>query len=186
MITSQRDHGEYNWKSLPQRSFHHRILPRLCVYSPFGERCKSLHEPRAKGFTDSWLRHTKFPLCNKALDLDTVPYIDHLQSVTSEIIHHGNPMGVNLSSKLRTDQFEDFYQRITNSCDGIGVLNMKIAGTFLADSPKSLLKFTPTHTYLGQICSVQSKCFAVSLTLEDEVCSLQEIPFSLSLVCLDV
>ena len=107
-----------------------------------------------------------------------MPYIDHLQSVTSEIIHHGNPMGVNLSSKLCTDHFDDFYKRITNSCDGLDVLAMKIARIFLADSPQSLLQFTPTHSYLGQICSVQSKCFAVSSALEDELFSLQEIPFA--------
>jgi hypothetical protein len=167
----------------PQHTFafivstHHSQM--LCN-SPFGVRCKAIHDPGAKGPAESWLRHTKFPLCSKVLNLDSVPYIDHRHTITSELIHEGNPMGIDLVKESLEDQFDAFYKRVTNNCEGIDILAMTMAAVFLNDSSENLLKYNPTHSYLGQACSVESKVFLVRFSMDSGAFSVHEIPLILN------
>jgi len=78
------------------------------------------------------------------------------------------------------DQFEAFYNRVTNYCGGMDILAMKIASVFLQDPPEKLLKYNPTHSYLGQACSVESKVFLVHFSVDSGTFSVHEIPTMLS------
>lgn len=105
-----------------------------------------------------------------------MPYIDHLHTITSEVIHDGNPIGINITEDSLEDQFDAFYKRITNSFVCIDFLYMKIASEFLNNSPENLLSYKPTHTYLGQVCSVESKGFKLLFSEDSGILSIHEIP----------
>jgi hypothetical protein len=85
---------------------------------------------------------------------------------------------MNIANNLIADLFDAFYNRITNSSGDPDILKMAVATKFLEDAPDILRKFRPTHSYLGQVCSIQSKLFKVSYNVVDRLYFLHEVPMT--------
>jgi hypothetical protein len=141
------------------------------LYSPFGKRCTSLHDPRVQGHYDSWLPHTETQGNTTSTDINVDAYFQTIQHE----IHCGTPFGESFLPQV--DTWNDLYQRIGNIYYGsqknsktaeddskkrpassvlTSVVKLQIA-LQMRGPPGFSFKYQPRHIIHGEPCMVLQK-----------------------------
>lgn len=134
------------------RSF--RCLPCFSWVStgacPFGQRCSSIHDPRAIGAVSSWLPHTDVPIGNLPTTVN-VDKLYHTQQVMDPV-SVAPPRSPSFSNDLESSPSQD-----GGHCGGPDTSFQLQVRLQLHDVLASNYVFAPTHFMNGELCMIHAK-----------------------------